>query len=150
MTEADSPVSGDTEKVPPMKTTLTKTRMAATLIGANDYHWFRVFNGRIPDKRMVQKGGMEGGHKFSVRRRGNGSVHISAENGCSASTAGPRPGPGPLFQVTNPVDPGYWIAGSNGRRYKAPVRRVSSTSFTMERALLADGYGDVVRFKRKR
>lgn len=179
--------NNDVIKIKPLKS-------GNKLIGVNGYRWFpvskslkqvRVFKGRILDKRMLQKSGLEGGHKFSIRRRGNGGYYISTENDCARSATGPRPGPapGPQYRVTIPVDPGYWIAGANRGRYKTLIRRVSATSFTIERARsyeqprlfklagndmykdsfgnrftmqarewasLADGYGDVVRFKRKR
>jgi len=179
--------NNDVVKIKPLKN-------GNKLIGVNGYRWFpvskslkqvRVFKGRILDKRMVQMGGLEGGHKFSIRRRKGGGFYISTENDCPRSATGPRPGPapGPQYRVTIPVDPGYWIAGSDYRRYKTLIRRVSATSFTIERARsneqprlfklagndmykdafgnrftmqarerasLTDGYGDVVRFKRRR
>lgn len=104
-------------------------------LGVGDYHWFKVgkelkqvsvFRSRVgKDTEVLVKGGLNSGHKFSVRKSG-GRFSISTDNGCgSADTGGGGGGP----VVTIPVDSGKWIGAG---RKPITIRTASSTSFTLK------------------
>ncbi len=112
------------------------------VFGVKDYHWFkldgdlyqvRIYRARFgKDERVHLKGGLNGGHKFSVRKTGAGKYYISTANDCAK--AKPKPAPAPKPVVTIDVRPGKWI-GRFGNRGKIVerLRRRSETSFTMKR-----------------
>ncbi len=109
--------------------------------GVNDYHWFkldsdlyqvRIYSSRVgKDTAVYLKGGLNGGHKFSVRKNRSGKLYISTKNDCGSASVKPAPGPQPV--VTVQVQPGKWIGHTGSRKFAERLRRQSETAFTMKR-----------------
>jgi len=98
-------------------------------LGVNDYHWFKLDSKNYQvlilksragkDEKVHLKGGLNGGHKFSVRRSG-GRYHISTVNDC-AKKAPPKP------VKTIQIDKGRWDGGRN----RITIRNVTGNSFEL-------------------
>lgn len=111
-------------------------------LGVNDYHWFKLdsrlyqvklFRSRVGiDREMYLKGGLNGGHKFSIRKTRSGNYYVSSENDCTRVK--PKPDPAPRPVATIDVNPGKWVGrlGQKGRWIER-LRRQSDHSFTMKR-----------------
>ena len=99
-------------------------------LGVNDYHWFKldsdlyqvaIFRSRVgKDTRVHLKGGLNGGHKFSVRKS-RGRYYISTTNDCSNA----KPTPQPIKTIQ--VDKGKWKSGRKNFR----IRNVTGNSFEL-------------------
>lgn len=102
-------------------------------IGVNGYRDFnvgkdlkqvKVLRSRFgKDTEVLLVGGLNGGHKFSVRKVGN-RYSISTQNDCGKG-AGPKPGP----VKTIAVDHGRWFQGKN----HIDIRNVTGNSFELRR-----------------
>jgi hypothetical protein len=111
-------------------------------LGVRDYHWFkldsklyqvRVYSSRTGiDKRVLLKGGLNGGHKFSIRKS-RGSYSISTQNDCgSATIKPPKPGPTPIATIQ--VRQGVYVGKlKNGKRVSEVIRRVSNNAISVKR-----------------
>lgn len=100
-------------------------------LGVNDYYWFkldndlyqvRIYKSRSgKDEEVLLRGGLNGGHKFSVRRNGS-RYAISTTNDCSDKVVNP---PKPIQTIA--IDNGTWKRGKKNFR----IGQVTSTSFAI-------------------
>ncbi len=100
--------------------------------GVNDYHWFkldsdlyqvRIYRSRSgKDTEVYLKGGLNGGHKFSVRKSGR-RYSISTTNDCGSANVKP---PKPVATIA--VNAGRWV----GAKPIFTISNVTANSFTLD------------------